>query len=253
MKREWNVFLSAVMFFTRVPVRLTQPYSDDLLSKSTKYLPLLGLAIGGVGAIVYWLACYVFPESVAVLLSMIATILVTGAFHEDGFADVCDAFGGGWTKDKVLEIMKDSRVGAYGMIGMCLLLSMKFTVLKELSPNTVPYLLISGHCISRWAATSIVFTHVYARSDASSKSKPVAKKLDTWSYVLATVVAVASLSILPLVMFGAFVAVIIAKYWFIRYVHKWIGGYTGDVLGAVQQITEVVFYLVALGLITLQL
>ena len=127
---------------------------------------------------------------------MIAGILITGAFHEDGFADVCDGFGGGWTKEKILTIMKDSAIGAYGAIGLVLLFLLKFQGLVQLidgsdnlifaiynSQFIILLLFVAGHSVSRLAAISIVFTHNYSREDASSKSKPIAQSF-SWREVV---------------------------------------------------------------------
>ena len=103
------------------------------------YFPLIGWIVGGFSALIFWASSFLFPVSISIIFSMIASILVTGAFHEDGFADVCDGFGGGWTKEKILEIMKDSRVGSYGVIGMILMLGTKFAVLYQMNPHINPY------------------------------------------------------------------------------------------------------------------
>jgi adenosylcobinamide-GDP ribazoletransferase len=190
---------------------------------------------------------------------MIAGILTTGAFHEDGFADVCDGFGGGWTKEKILLIMKDSAIGAYGAIGLVLLFLLKFQSLIQLINNiqnteftiynlqfTIFLLFISAHSVSRLAAISIVFTHQYSREDASSKSKPIAQNF-TWKEVIGALF----FGLLPFVVLSFFqwqlllalVPVFIARFFLARYFQKWIDGYTGDCLGATQQVCEVVFYL----------
>ena len=193
----------------------------------------------------------ILPVEVAVLLAMIAGIITTGAFHEDGFADVCDGFGGGWTKEKILIIMKDSAIGAYGAIGILLLLLLKYVVLVqllkvELNVISILFIFVAGHAISRWAAATIIFTHQYVREDELSKSKPIAK-----SYSWREVVGTAFFGFLPLLCFviptykSAFVLVpVFAFRWYLaRYFKKWIGGYTGDCLGATQQVCEVIFYL----------
>jgi len=129
----------------------------------------------------------------------------------------------------------------------------KFSALEELHPSIAPYLMISGYCVSRWAATSVVFSCTYSREDASSKSKPVAQKLDVWSYLFATLTAIGSLMLLKPIILLAFLAAIITKYCFMRDVSKWIGGYTGDVLGAPQQLTELVFYIMAFVLLSVHI
>lgn len=105
----------------------------------------------------------ILPLKVAVLLSMIASIWITGAFHEDGFADACDGFGGGYTKERILEIMKDSRIGAFGAIGIILLLILKFLLLSEINPMMIPIAIVSGHAISRLISISLLYSMVYVK------------------------------------------------------------------------------------------
>src|SRR4029079_18757485 len=116
-----------------------------------------------ISFVVYYISSFLFTAEIAIALSITVGILVTGAFHEDGFADVCDGFGGGWTKEKILTIMKDSAIGAYGAIGVILLFLLKFQAMsKALSvtintkPQTINFLLfVAAHSISRLAAISI--------------------------------------------------------------------------------------------------
>ena len=244
LKQEWELLLTALGFFTRIPIPHDIAFSQENLNRCNRYLPIIGFIVGGIGAAVYYSASFLFPHSIAVLLSMGATILATGAFHEDGFADVCDAFGGGWTKEKILIIMKDSRVGAYGAIGILLLLLVKFQALNVLSNWQVLAALITGHMISRSMAAWTMYSLEYVREDETSKSKPIAKALRTKDLILAI-----SVALLPVLLFqDGFVFLIIlpafiAKWLLERYFMKWIGGYTGDCLGTIQQVTEVVCYL----------
>ena len=121
---EIRLFFTALMFFTRLPCPAWVGYSESYLNHSARYFPLVGVIVGGIGGLTFWLAQLIWPPSIAVLLSMLATIAVTGAFHEDGLADSCDGFGGGWGKEQVLAIMKDSRLGTFGAIGLGLILAL---------------------------------------------------------------------------------------------------------------------------------
>jgi adenosylcobinamide-GDP ribazoletransferase len=117
VRRELEYFFGAVRFFTRLPVPAWVGHSAETLNHSARYFTLVGLIVGlhrRAG-----LSCSLPSSSrstLAVLLSMATTLLVTGAFHEDGWADMVDGFGGGWTRERTLEIMKDSRIGSYGAI-----------------------------------------------------------------------------------------------------------------------------------------
>src|ERR1700712_3963673 len=145
MKKEIRIFFTALMYFTRIPCPKWVDHSEEYLNKSSRYFPLVGIIIGAISGFTYWGFQWILPGEIALLLAMIASILATGAFHEDGFADVCDGFGGGWTKEKILLIMKDSRLGTYGVVGIGLMLLLKWTVLKYLPAETIVVTLISGH------------------------------------------------------------------------------------------------------------
>ncbi|NER11979.1 adenosylcobinamide-GDP ribazoletransferase [Leptobacterium flavescens] len=249
MKKEIHIFLTAIMFFTRIPCPKWVDHSPEYLSKSSRYFSLVGLIVGGLGALVFYGSSFVFPVSVSVLLSMVATIYLTGAFHEDGFADVCDGFGGGWTKEKILLIMKDSRLGTYGVMGLSLLLLIKFTALQEIDPSYIPLSIIAGHSLSRFIATTLIFTHPYVRDTDDSKAKPAAKSM-TVSMLLVS----ALFGILPLFFFKSpfifvvLIPVYLSKMYLGGKFKKWLGGQTGDCAGAVQQLSEVVFYLSLIAL-----
>lgn len=248
------------MFYTRIPCPKNIAHEPEYLNKASRYFPLIGWIVGLIAFSVFYVAGQLFSSDIAVVLAMIAGILTTGAFHEDGFADVCDGFGGGWTKDKILTIMKDSAIGAYGAIGLVLLFLLKFLALSEmLSISTMNNQLqttnflffISAHSISRLAAVSIVFTHTYVREDALSKSKPIAQ-VHSWKERLGA----SFFGLLPIVILASIhwqfgltvIFVFAARFFLARYFQKWIGGYTGDCLGATQQVCEVIFYLSVIAL-----
>ncbi len=221
------------------------------MQKAAAWYPFVGTLVGTLGAAVAWLALQVFPPLVAALFSTIGTMLITGAFHEDGLADVCDAFWGGYTRDRVLEIMKDSRVGTFGSAGLGIVLLTKVALLQLVLSNaswqrqgSVVVALVVVHTVSRAASVSLLrlLSYVRANDAVGSKSKPMATRITNGrlAFALAT-------PLLPLLMFvdlrrvpamigcTALTAVGMAV-WF----RKRIGGYTGDCLGAVQQLTEVV-------------
>jgi adenosylcobinamide-GDP ribazoletransferase len=243
MKKEIRIFFTALMFFTRIPCPKWVDHSEEYLNKSSRYFPVVGVLVGSISALFFYGFQFILPKEIALLLSMVASVLTTGAFHEDGFADVCDGFGGGWTKEKILLIMKDSRLGTYGVIGIGLMLLLKWISLNDLPAQTLVITLIAGHTVSRLNAVSLIFTDEYAREDDTSKTKPLATKMSTGGLVFAVIAG-----LLPLLLFANFyvwitvIPLLIVRWYFSRYFKKWIGGYTGDCLGAVQQVSEVVFY-----------
>ncbi|WP_300978304.1 adenosylcobinamide-GDP ribazoletransferase [Flavobacterium sp.] len=262
MKKQRHIFFTALMFYTRIPCPKNIDHNPDYLNKASRYFPLIGWIVGAIAFGVYAAASWLWNAEIGMVLSMMASVLVTGAFHEDGFADVCDGFGGGWTKTKILTIMKDSAIGAYGAIGLVLLFLLKYTSLVTLSKSdslftnysslfTLFLVFITGHSLSRLAAISIVFTHEYSREDATSKSKPIAQQY-SWKEVagaiffglLPLLFLMSSHLIIGLVVLPVF----LARYFLARYFQKWIEGYTGDCLGATQQVCEVIFYLSLLAI-----
>ena len=232
------------MFYTRIPVGNIIGWHEDLLNKATRYFPFIGILVGGVAAFLLWSLSFTFPISIALILSMIGTIYLTGAFHEDGFADFCDGFGGGYTKEKVLEIMKDSRIGTYGSIGLIMILGVKFLSLNEIQVSRIPFILIAGHTISRVMPVIMIYTSEYARLDATSKTKPVGKKDSSFSLIFAIITGGITLFFLSGLEILVSISVLLLVFLiFRRYINKKLGGYTGDVLGALQQLCEVFFYL----------
>ena len=244
IRRELGYFLGAVGFFTRLPVPGWVGHSAAALSQCARYFPAVGLLVGGIGALVYWLALHLWPQPVAVLLSMAATLYATGAFHEDGLSDTADGLGGGWDKARILAIMKDSRVGSYGVVALVLALLGKFALLSGIDAALVPAALLAGHAVSRFGATLIMATLDYARDDESSKSRPATHRPSLASLLLAAGFALLPLLLLPLAKaLAGIVLAALAATWLAAKFQRWLGGYTGDCLGAVQQVTEILFYL----------
>lgn len=254
MKHELRLFFVALQFYTLLPIPAWVGYSESALNQATRYLPLIGWLVGGLTGLVWLAGNWLIDADTGLVLAMTASVLLTGAFHEDGFADVCDGFGGGWTKERILVIMKDSRVGTYGVVGLVLLLGLKFSLLRHLGAVLLPRpaLLLaygmSAHALSRFMAVTFIRTHAYVRETDDSKAKPVAQTIGPGVLLVAGVLALLPLMatvwltqqpvllLLMPVLYGVKMALA-------RYFTRWIGGYTGDCLGATQQVCEVIFYL----------
>jgi adenosylcobinamide-GDP ribazoletransferase len=246
---ELRYFFTALGYFTRVPVPRWVGFEREYLNAAARYFPLVGAMVGGVAALVYLAALRVFPAGVAVLLSMTATLVLTGAFHEDGLADCADAFGGGYTRDDVLRIMHDSRIGAFGAIALVIALALKWQTLAALPPMRAAMLMIAAHAASRAFAISYLVTLDYVR--AEGKAKPVAQRMSVMSLALALAFG------LPWLLwmgwrFACVTLVLLASLRFIagRYFVRRIGGYTGDCLGCAQQVFELAIYLTGLAWIS---
>ncbi|SAL36676.1 cobalamin synthase [Caballeronia sordidicola] len=247
--RELRYFFTALGYFTRVPVPRWVGFEADYLNAAARYFPLIGVLIGGFGAVVYLAALRVFPAGVAVLLSMAATLLITGAFHEDGLADCADAFGGAYTRDDTLRIMHDSRIGAFGAIALIVALALKWQTLASMLPLRTAWMIVAAHAASRTFAISYLCTLDYVR--AEGKAKPVAQKMSSGAFTLAAVIGLPWL-FWPDWRLGCvtIVALSAMRFFIGRYFVRRIGGYTGDCLGFAQQLFELAIYLIGLAWIS---
>jgi len=238
-RTELDALLGAIRFFTRLKV----PGGHDgiALERAIRYFPATGLIVGAIAALVFVGSSLVAPKALAVALAIAAAIYLTGAIHEDGWNDMVDGFGGGADGAQVLAIMRDSTVGSFGAIALVILLLARFFALLEIDSSRLPIALIAGHAVSRLAATLVLGALDYAR--AEGKAKPFANRLGRGELAGATLTALAPLVFLP--RWPALVGVVLAlgaTLWLGRLFKRRIGGYTGDCLGATQQLAEVAFY-----------
>lgn len=252
---ELRYFFTALGYFTRVPVPRWVGFEPAWLNAAARYFPLVGVLIGALAALVYGAALHVFPPAIAVLLSMALTLLATGAFHEDGLADCCDAFGGAYQREDVLRIMHDSRIGAFGAIALVVALALKWQTLAALPPTRAALLMIAGHAASRACAISYLVTLDYVR--AEGKAKPVAQRMSALAWLCACAFGLPWLfwpmfGAAPDWRLGATMLAVLAVLRFAlgRYFVRRIGGYTGDCLGFAQQVFEIAIYLVGLAWIS---
>lgn len=235
-----KLFFLALGYFTRLATPKDQDYTR--LPQASIYLPLIGWLVGGITGLCFYWADFLWAQTTAVILALICGIILTGAFHEDGFADVCDGFGGGYDKQRILEIMRDSQIGAYGALGLLLLMSLKISLLSTLPATSVPLLLLAGHSISRFQPLLLMRRYDYARSDNSKGSAAVFKP-GIQDLLFAGTIALLPLLFLPPVYCLAIPVILLANWRLGRYFYRHIGGYTGDCLGTSQQVAEIVFYL----------
>lgn len=251
-QRQWKYWCLAVGFFTRLPVPSFADFKESDLNHAARYFPLVGWLVGIIAVLVWWLATLLLPADLAILCSMAATIYLTGAFHEDGLADSADGIGGGLDKDKILVIMQDSRLGSYGAVALIGMLFFKFHALLALSPALLPFALIAAHALSRGCAVGIMATARYVRFQG--KAKPLATVMRKSELALA-----ALFGLLPVMAYALMLAynghaagcmllcvslpVSLIWFWWRQLILRNLQGYTGDTLGATQQLTELAFYL----------
>jgi adenosylcobinamide-GDP ribazoletransferase len=246
MKKEFTIFLTALMFFTRIPCPSRDDFEERDLQECMRYFSLIGILIGIIGFVTFYFLQFILPLHVAIILSLVATVITTGALHEDGFADMVDGFGGGWDKEKTLTIMKDSHIGAFGVIGLILLFLLKASLLIPLLVSKDAFFIagifICMHSISRAAAATLMMQLDYIR-EGNSKARPLTGNIDGGNLYL-----LIALGFFPLLLFlpywqlffaglGPFLVAFLLG----LYMKKKIGGYTGDCLGAAQQIGEIIF------------
>jgi len=250
MKHELRLFFIALQFFTRVPVPRWVGFEPAWLQQSARHFPAVGLCVGAVGALVLAGTAWLVPPAVAVVLSMVATVVLTGAFHEDGFADTCDGLGGHVSRERALDIMKDSRIGSYGVVGLVLLLGLKATVLVSLPLGLAVPALLLAHTLSRAMAVVLIRVLPYAGDRGAAKAKPLAEKVSAAGALVALGWAATAGAALtawrpdwgPAVVLSVALAALgawaCARCW-----RRRLGGFTGDTLGATQQLTEVLVLL----------
>ena len=250
MIHELRLFFVALQFMTRVPVPRWVGYEAAWLNDSARYFPAVGLCVGACAAATLVLAHAVLGTAVAVGLSMAASVVLTGGFHEDGLADTCDALGGTVDRERALAIMKDSRIGSYGALGLLLVLGLKAAALATLPLALAVPALLMAHTASRAAAVLVIRALPYAGDAAHAKAKPMAQRVGAAgaSLALAWVPALALLIVwhrpsdLPALGMGLLLAgvagIVCARCW-----QRRLGGYTGDTLGATQQLTELMLLL----------
>lgn len=249
VKKQIVCFLLAVGFFTRIPIPKNTPYSLDLLNQSSRYFSLVGWIIGGLTTLSLWGALQILPISVAVIISMIVSIFLTGAFHEDGLADSADGLGGGMTLERKLSIMKDSRIGTYGAIALWAALFLKYALLTELAHININALLCAVlimHPISRAVAGSFIYDMDYVRDD-DAKAKPVADHQRLSDLIVLVLFGALSFAFLDSkTALFLFISQLLLRFYMKKALNKRLGGYTGDTLGGAQQISELIGYLVLL-------
>ena len=231
IRREWRLVLVAVQALTRIPVPAA--YGPDILRQASRYFPLVGIGVGLVAAGVFTVAARGLPSLIAALLSLVATLLLTGALHEDGLADTCDGLFGGRTRDDALRIMRDSRIGAFGVLGLGVVVGAKVAILAAL-PSPF-WAIVASHAVSRFWMVATAAALPYARPAGMARGVAAPSGLE-----LGISGGIALAALLPVgpnfggaLLYSTLIAVAT-----IVWVRRQIGGYTGDILGAVQVLTE---------------
>jgi len=255
IKHEWRLLLVAVQFLTRLPVPQFANYNPQWLHQSSRHFPGVGLLVGLLCAGVFWLGSILFTPLVAGVISTAFGIKLTGAFHEDGLADSCDGLGGGLTRERTLEIMKDSRLGTYGVLGLVSALLIKISLLASMPLSVAIVALIIGHTLSRLLCISLLALLPYGGEIEHAKAKPMAQQLTPLQGLLSSGWLILA-GLLVVLLFPntvqqigiwqwslALLLGIVATDYMRRLLRRRLDGYTGDGLGATQQLSEIAIYI----------
>lgn len=244
MRRQLELFLCALQFLTRLPVPGLQRFEADWTTRSTRYFPLVGQIVGVISAGVLLAASLVWKGWLPALLAVTAGVLITGAFHEDGLADTADGLGGGHNVAQRLAIMKDSRIGVYGVLALGLCTAIKLAALAALSPRLAAFGLIAAHGVARAAAVLVMRALPYAGDPDSAKVKTTPSGPSCFEVLTALLLASWPLLLLKIdqALLGCLIGVALAVGLAIA-ARRLIGGQRGDVLGAVEQVCEAGFLL----------
>lgn len=255
LRYEARLILVAVQFLTRIPVPSFKHYDPQWLHQSSRHFPAVGLLVGLLCAGVFWLGSLLFTPLVAAVLSTAFGIKLTGAFHEDGLADSCDGLGGGLTRERTLTIMKDSRLGTYGVLGLVSALLLKISLLASMPLTMAVIALILGHTASRLLCIILLSLLPYGGEIEHAKAKPMAQQLTPiqgllssgWLILAIILVALIFPNTMQQIGMGqwllAMILALIATDYMRRLLRRRLDGYTGDGLGATQQLSEIAIYI----------
>lgn len=240
MKRSLKDLLVAFQFLTRLPLP-TVEYDPGALGRSAKYFPLVGGVVGAAACLLYRLLSGHLPPPLVATGVLLTTILLTGGLHEDAFADVADGFGGGWNREQILRILKDSRIGSYGAIALVLSLVSRLFLLASLPVHLFAAVVLCAQVLSRWTILPLGYFLKPARADGQGAR--VAQSISLSSVILGSLFSLAIVIYLLRSWFWipGTAAVLITAVSGLYY-HRRIGGITGDCFGATIQLTEIVIY-----------
>ncbi|WP_413700410.1 adenosylcobinamide-GDP ribazoletransferase [Psychromonas sp. KJ10-10] len=248
LKSQVTLFFYALSYFTRIPIPAYITFNEKEFHKANAYFPLVGVLIACLMSVFFYL-CHLFLSlQISLILMLVVSLLLTGALHEDGFADCCDGFGGGYNAKQRLKIMKDSQIGSYGGIALVLLLLLKYNLLLELAeiaPSTLCLSLVIAHTISRYGTLCVMQSMPYVRLEQDGKVQALSKKLPAKYFfftslnILFVIFLLPVNTILSLLLFVVVTILLLGK-WFKRS----LGGYTGDCLGFSQQSLEILILII---------
>jgi adenosylcobinamide-GDP ribazoletransferase len=245
--RETEAFWHALRFMTILPVKSGETLEADWLTRASRYFPAVGIVVGLAAAIVFAVASRYWVGFVPAVLAVATSVLLTGALHEDGLADTADGFGGGRSREARLAIMKDSRLGTYGALALAFSVALRIAALAPMTPSYAWAALVAAHAGARAAATWAMTALPYAGDPATSRISYSEVALDRSGAMTALLITLAALlpALIktPSALFAGLILAGLCALAVVALARRLIGGYTGDVLGAVEQAAEVAFLL----------
>lgn len=252
MEKEMKSVLASLSMFTRLPFWRLATIPQECYERVVPLWPLAGWLTGGVMALVLWVASLALPMGICVVLALVARVLLTGALHEDGFADFCDGFGGGTSRERTLQIMKDSHIGTYGVLGLVLYYLLMYNGLTYIFAFrwASVLLLVAADAFAKLCSSQIINLLPYARKAEDAKTRLVYQRMTLLECLTGFVLGITpciALAVLCPVVIGqllcACAASVVAALLMIALMHRRLQGYTGDCCGATFIVTEAVFYL----------
>ena len=231
-------FLRALSFLTILPMGQLPLSEEKELARSMVFFPLVGLVIGLLLALGYYLLSFLFSKSLVLWLTIGLLALLTRGLHLDGFADTMDGLGSGGTRKKILEVMRDSRIGAFGVISLILLIGAKYFTLDQIPIPSIPYTLILMAVMGRNAMVLVCYRSPYARSEGGL-AKPFTENLGYREMALSLVSAFGiALLLMGLKGILVFLGICLFSLGYRFFFIKKLGGVTGDILGAANELAE---------------
>jgi adenosylcobinamide-GDP ribazoletransferase len=237
-------FILAIQFLTRIPLNIAVETEEDSFAKSVLWFPAAGILIGAFGAAVYWLSSLLLTGIFPVVCAVLANVCITGGLHVDGLADTCDGIFSARKRERMLEIMKDSRIGTNGTLAVVFDMLMRVGILGAVPANQLPWLLLTAPIASRALLPLVMKLSVYARAEGMGG---LFLGKQRWDRTLAALGAgvVLSGAVMHLVGLTGFAIAAGTAFLFKGYIHNKLQGMTGDTIGAANEVSEIVFLLAA--------
>ncbi len=238
-------FIIALQFMTRIPLFITIEMDNKDFGRSSRFFPLVGLVIGAILALAYYFANWLLPPLVVGALIVILEIIITGGIHFDGFIDTMDGILSARPKERVFEIMKDSRVGAHGVTALLCLVLLKFSLLASLSSRYIPFILLLMPMLGRWAMVFCLAFFPYAKPEGLGRIFWEETDKPQW-YLITGLIFLLSFMFLPKIFLIVYVITLLIALTPMLLINKKLQGHTGDTYGAINEMTEVIFLLICL-------